>query len=294
MSFRLFIYYSALCGGWAAFLTWLIIVPSGMMTMDSEFLRVAIIGGLLGMFVAAAVGAVDAILNASGVQRITRALVCAGIGLLGGVVGSSLGEVLNMISIPRFVGWMIVGTCIGASVGLYDFLKDKKDKSQSRKKMMNGIYGGIAGGLVGGLFYALLFQMQLFSQKTSLVIGLVILGTSIGLMIGLAQVFLKEAWLKIEIGKRAGKELIISKEQITIGRDESCDLGLFGEKGIEKSHARIRMHKHMYVIEDVGTAEGTFVNDTKVEQPTRLQTGDTIRVGSCTLRFGERQKERKR
>ena len=86
--------------------------------------------------------------------------------------------------------------------------------------------------------------------------------------------------------------MMLSKDETTIGRAEGCDIGLFGEQGIEKMHARIRMRHNRYVLEDANTPGGTFVNEFRVERPTPLNNGDAIRVGTCLLRFGERQKQR--
>jgi pSer/pThr/pTyr-binding forkhead associated (FHA) protein len=112
----------------------------------------------------------------------------------------------------------------------------------------------------------------------------------IGLLIALAQVILSEAWLRVDQGFRAGRELILSKAEITIGRAESCDLGLFGDPTVEKLHARIVQKGDRYLIDDNRTPGGTFLNGERVDGPTPLRSGDEIRVGRCVLRFGERQK----
>src|SRR5436305_635317 len=88
-----------------------------------------------------------------------------------------------------------------------------------------------------------------------------LIGGILGLMVGLAQGFLKEAWVAVETGRRAGRRMMLSKEETTIGRAEGCDIGLFGEQGIEKVHARILMKHSRYVLEDAHTAGGTFVNE---------------------------------
>ena len=75
--------------------------------------------------------------------------------------------------------------------------------------------------------------------RSTLAVGLVILGMCIGLLIGLAQVVLKEVWVQVEQGFRAGREMILSKPDTTVGRAESCDIGLFGDNKVEKMHARI-------------------------------------------------------
>src|SRR4051795_10574794 len=62
MSFRIFIYYCALCGGWAAFLGWAV----GLFLSPSAPLgNVGIRGMWLGMFVAFGLGLVDALWNLS-------------------------------------------------------------------------------------------------------------------------------------------------------------------------------------------------------------------------------------
>ena len=127
-------------------------------------------------------------------------------------------------------------------------------------------------------------------MHSGLTIGMVILGVCIGLLIGLAQVVLKEAWLKVESGFRAGREVMLTKDETTIGRAESCDLGLFGDNTVERLHARIERKDNQYVLADVETAGGTFLNDKPVRKSTPLRDGDVIRVGNSVLRFGERAK----
>jgi pSer/pThr/pTyr-binding forkhead associated (FHA) protein len=101
---------------------------------------------------------------------------------------------------------------------------------------------------------------------------------------------LKEAWLRVEEGVRAGRELMLTKEETTIGRAEASDLGLFGDNSIEKTHARILLQNNRYVVADAGTPAGTFLNDRPLTTPTALRSGDAIRIGKTLLRFGERQK----
>jgi hypothetical protein len=121
--------------------------------------------------------------------------------------------------------------------------------------------------------------------------GFIILGMCIGLLIGLAQILLKEAWLRVEQGFRKGREMMLQKDEITIGRAESCDLGLFGDPLVDKVHAKLLVQGRQYFIVDAGSATGTFVNDKRIEGPTLLNDGDTIRVGKSVLRFGERTKQ---
>lgn len=288
MSFRLFIYYCATCGGWAAFLTWGLLAATGWRGHLNHYLFATLTGGVLGALVASAIGGVDAVLNAVGSQRYVRVGVCLGIGLFGGMFGGVAGEFLHSIPklhLPVFIGWMLTGLCIGASIGIYDLLRSWRTKGDMHvplKKTLNGIYGGLLGGFLGGLLFGAI----------PLSISLVVLGVCIGLLIGLAQVFLKEAWLKVAQGFRAGRELLLSKEETIIGRAESCDLGLFGDNTIERLHARILLKNNCYVLADAETPGGTFLNEERISKPTPLKSGDKIRVGNSVIEFGERQKRK--
>lgn len=302
MTFRLFIYYCAIGGGWAAFLAWGLLALVGVATVQGKSMgEVVLIGAFLGCFVAAAIGLVDGILNSSGTERYLRALISGGIGFVGGAIGSFLGATLysagNEQLIWLVIGWMVAGVLIGAASGLFDLLRAalaKRDVGQSLRKSLNGVYGGLLGGLLGGFPFGLLTAPNEDGSQTlplsGLAIGLTILGICIGLMVALAQVFLKEAWILVESGRRAGRQLMLSKEETTIGRAEKCDLGLFGDNAIEKLHARILLKNNRYLLDDAETPGGTFLNDVRVSRPTPLRNGDAIRMGSCVLRFGERQK----
>jgi MFS family permease len=301
MSFKLFVYYCAIVGGWAAYLAWAIVQGTGLRTASQEGristkTYAALTGALLGVLVAGAIGLVDAIMNAVGFQRVVRVLVCMGVGFLGGLIGGFLGEVLYQASqspVLLVIGWILAGTAIGASIGVFDILRAATSGENARaaiKKTLNGVYGGFLGGFLGGLpFGALLSSTTL--PRSNLTIGLVILGLCIGLFIGIAQVVLKEAWVKVEAGFRAGRELLLTKDETTIGRAESCDLGMFGDMTIEKLHASILLKNGRYLLQDSETPGGTWLNDKRVEdKPVPLKNGDIIRVGKSLMRFGERAK----
>ncbi|HZT82728.1 MAG TPA: FHA domain-containing protein [Gemmataceae bacterium] len=304
MSFRLFIFYCALCGAWAAFFGWM----PGQVFADSDHPLVssALMGMSLGLLIALALGIVDALLNSSlrqvG-QLLLRVIVAVVVGSFGGVVGGFFGQLffgLWPLAGFRVAGWTVTGLLIGASVGMFDLLWSVllgRDKRGALKKLRNGVLGGAVGGLLGGILAVLLkrFWSGLFTTKdpdwlwSPTVIGFVVLGACISLFIGLAQVILKEAWLSVEQGFRKGRQLILSKPEVTIGRAEGCDVGLFGDAAVEKLHARIVCENGGSLITDLGTAGGTYVNDRRVAGPTPLRAGDLIRLGNCVLRFDERR-----
>ena len=228
MSFRLFIYYCALCGGWAAFLTWGL-RPGHRPGQPAAGRR------LHGdpdrrhprRFVAAAIGFVDAVLNAAGTQRLVRVLVCAVLGLLRrGVRRLRRPSCLNNhLGVPIVVGWMLAGVLIGAGIGGVRHHPGGQVRrgrpSRRMRKSLNGVYGGLIGGLHRRAAVLAARGSSTALPRSGQLIGLVLLGVCIGLMIGLAQVVLKEAWVKVEEGFRAGREIMLTKDETTIGRAET-------------------------------------------------------------------------
>jgi hypothetical protein len=301
MSFRLFVYYCAVCGAWAAFVGWGLGRILGPDSMDT-FARVVMRGLSLGLLLAFGLGLVDAFFSSRQTATIVlRGLLVSAVGLVGGLLGAALGQALYQSTdrdVFLAVGWVLTGLLIGASVGVFDVLARVtrgEGMSGAVRKVMNGLIGGSVGGLIGSILYlALLYGLGWLFKRADIYSsgawGMTVLGACIGLFIGLAQVILKEAWVRVESGFRPGRELIISKDEITIGRAESCDIGLFGGQGVEKLHARILHKGNRYLLTDDATPGGTYVNDEKISAPTPLRNGDAIRLGNCVLRFGERQK----
>src|SRR5262249_56531641 len=129
----------------------------------------------------------------------------------------------------RLLGWLIVGTLVGASIGAFDLVRGVMvgDLLGAIRKTRNGVYGGLLGGFVGGLLFIGIFAIEVLRTSLphgALAASLVLLGVCIGLMIGLAQVILKQAWIRVEEGFRPGRELLLTKEETTIGRAEGSDL----------------------------------------------------------------------
>jgi hypothetical protein len=302
MSFRLFIYYCALCGAWAALVGWAL---GRAARFDHPILDAGLKGLCLGLFVALVLSVVDSLWNFSLgqiAQTAMRVLAAVIVGSAGGMMGGLVGQALfgwKPWSVFLILGWTLTGSLIGASVGVFEMLTRflrQEAAAGAVRKIVNGVAGGAAGGMLGGLLsvllragWGILFRDKpldaLWSPSAT---GFVALGLCIGLLIGLAQVILKEAWVRVETGRRTGREMMLSKPVTTIGRAEVCDIGLFGDNGVERLHARIVRSDRQYVLADVGTPGGTFLNGDRITEPTPLHSGDSIRVGDSVLHFGER------
>jgi hypothetical protein len=306
MSFRLFVYYCALCGGWAAFLGW---AAGLVLTRGQEGVPQAGFKGLLvGLFIALGLSLVDAMWNLS-IKQIgqiaMRVLVSVMIGALGGLMGGMIGQALyenlGKNGVFLIVGWTLTGLLIGTSIGMFEWilgLLSGHDLSGAQKKLLKTLIGGTIGGIVGGGLALVMRGVfdEVFKNKDVNLLwspwaaGFVALGACIGLLIGLAQVILKEAWIRVEAGFKVGREKILAKERTTVGRAEACDIGLFGDNAIERLHANIIMAGNRFFLEDAGTPSGTFLNERPVRGRLPLHDGDMIRLGRSVLRFRERQK----
>lgn len=302
MSFRLFIYYCAVLGGCAAFVGW---VLGRIPDIGHHVTEQAVKALFLGMVVALALGLLDALWNGHAgrigglLQRVVVAVV---VGSLGGFLGGLFGQTLFAATGLTFfylTGWIITGALVGAAPGVFDYSHSVllgEHSSGPRRKVLRGVLGGAVGGLLGAVLSLLLEAAGKDVLGTTegfwmpSATGFVALGLCIGLLIGLAQVILKEAWLKVEEGFRPGRELILSKAEVTIGRGEGNDLGLYGDPGVDKSHARIVQQGDRWLLVDYSAGGATYLNGQLIVGPTPLCSGDEIRMGRSVLRFKERRK----
>jgi hypothetical protein len=319
MSFRLFVWYCMVGGAWAGFIGWIfgtILAPVPGGGYGATILHDCIQGVLLALVVACGLSFLDAAFNVS-LRQIDKVLVRVGagvfVGLFAGLLGSFIGGSLlyatlhidmpstlqTILSAAAFIfGWTIVGFLIGFSICFFEVvagLLARKDVGGAFKKFTKCVIGGAIGGVVGGLIAFTLSELAAYLiQKANLwtptALGFIAIGASIGLLVGLAQVMLKEAWIRVEAGFRPGREMLLLKERTSIGRAEGSDIALFGDSGVEKAHANIILDGGRYFLEDLQAPGGTFVNDQKVEGRAPLKAGDQIRIGKSVLRFHERTK----
>jgi S1-C subfamily serine protease len=91
--------------------------------------------------------------------------------------------------------------------------------------------------------------------------------------------------LRVVAGKASGTEIKLDGEFV-IGRASEGDGTLGDDPELSRSHARIiRRAGDQLSIEDLGSTNGTYVNGRRVEGPTKLRPGDTIKVGMTTLQL---------
>lgn len=89
--------------------------------------------------------------------------------------------------------------------------------------------------------------------------------------------------LVIQGGARKGLSYRLRDQEITLGRDPSNTISI-SDMLVSRRHARIIAVAKDFIIEDLGSVNGTFVNDTLVRRHV-LQVGDIITLGKTPLQF---------
>jgi len=88
--------------------------------------------------------------------------------------------------------------------------------------------------------------------------------------------------IRVSLKGRPIKSYKFTKNLITVGRDPASDICL-DNPGISRNHVKIEETPGgYYAIEDLGSANGTYINDEQVQRE-YLMNNDVIRVGKFTL-----------
>jgi predicted component of type VI protein secretion system len=87
------------------------------------------------------------------------------------------------------------------------------------------------------------------------------------------------AILTVRRGPGVGSSFTIDAPAITIGRHEQCDFQV-NDTWVSRRHARITWGGAGYLIEDLGTVNGTYVNGERISGPRALKSGDILQLGS--------------
>lgn len=84
-------------------------------------------------------------------------------------------------------------------------------------------------------------------------------------------------------GPGAGKDVTLGAETV-IGRAPDVELPV-DDAGASRRHCRVRMEGQFWVLEDLGSRNGTFVNGKRAEGVVPLREGDVVRIGTVELIF---------
>ena len=78
------------------------------------------------------------------------------------------------------------------------------------------------------------------------------------------------------------KEFPLVKDEMVIGRDTASDI-VISDAEISRRHARIYKLGDSYMIEDLGSTNGTWIDGEKINGPTVLMAGAKLQIGRTSL-----------
>lgn len=290
---KLRIYYNAIIGGLGGLLGWALISVLLRFSTESTgmlFLKDALLGALVGACIGAAVGSADKLAGSFSLYKARReALLSGGIGLVAGLVGLVIGEIIFLATgggvWPRALGWALFGALLGAGQGRVTGMPSKG---------VFGALGGALGGLIGGSTYerlSLLLRGVGLEREMALTIGgavgLIILGACIGLLMGLVEDILRRAWLRFTHGPLEGQTRTLDPARpTTLGRSDGCTISLSGDPDVVSVHAEIVRQGAEYVI--AGREGSVFLRNQSAQSPIQqhtLRPGDSLQLGKTRFIF---------
>ena len=92
--------------------------------------------------------------------------------------------------------------------------------------------------------------------------------------------------LTLLLGRKTMQVYDLSKESIVVGRDDGADI-LIDNPSVSRRHAEFRMEAGSWVVEDLGSSNGTFMGGQKIDGPRPLTIGDEIGLGKFSIVFGK-------
>jgi hypothetical protein len=195
---------------------------------------------------------------------------------------STMGFLVQVLG--RSLAWMIAGMAMGLGQGV---------AMRSGRLLAYGFLGGLVGGLLGGLMFDPIGQFitaeDSISGDTSRLVGVAVVGLCVGLMIGIVELLARDAWLRMIKGPLAGKEFLMFKDTMTVGKSPRSDLYIFNDDAVADSHATLRMSGEDVELESLVSDKPATVNGRPVKRA-KLRHGDKVGIGETVFVFNKRQR----
>lgn len=93
----------------------------------------------------------------------------------------------------------------------------------------------------------------------------------------------KEACLVLIYGEDLGKKYNLNNSSVMLGRSSKCDIQI-DQESISRNHSKIVNTGKSFLIRDLGSTNGTYVNDEPIEEHV-LQHNDLIKIGRTIFKF---------
>jgi pSer/pThr/pTyr-binding forkhead associated (FHA) protein len=90
--------------------------------------------------------------------------------------------------------------------------------------------------------------------------------------------------LVVTRGPNSGSKFALDTDVVNAGRHPDSDIFL-DDITVSRRHAEVRRTRSGYVVRDVGSLNGTYVNQNRIEDDTPIENGDELQVGRFKLVF---------
>ncbi len=91
------------------------------------------------------------------------------------------------------------------------------------------------------------------------------------------------ACLVVIYGDDLGRRVPLGTEPTLVGRSSKCDVQV-DQESVSRNHCRVSFNGRQYTIRDLGSTNGTYVNDELIDE-VPLRDGDQVKVGRTILKF---------
>jgi diguanylate cyclase (GGDEF)-like protein len=81
-----------------------------------------------------------------------------------------------------------------------------------------------------------------------------------------------------------GKRLDLRGRRVRIGRDPDNEMVIEG-RGVSRQHVQLEKRDSGWVALDIGSTNGTLLNDREITGPSELKSGDRLKLGSIVVKY---------
>lgn len=92
--------------------------------------------------------------------------------------------------------------------------------------------------------------------------------------------------LTLLLGRRTLQVYDFKQESIVVGREDGADV-VIDNPSVSRRHAEIRLGDSGWEVVDLGSSNGTFIRETKIQGPQSIGLGDEIGLGKFSIVFGK-------
>jgi diguanylate cyclase (GGDEF)-like protein len=85
-------------------------------------------------------------------------------------------------------------------------------------------------------------------------------------------------------GTNLGKRYVLDEAEMVVGRSPNVQI-VINEQSVSRNHAQCSTSGDQVTISDLGSSNGTYVNDKRIHESQSLRDGDIIRLGNIVFKF---------